>query len=53
MPVGSQIEKTSNLRKIVKKVLIYLKKTRWKFERAMEAIREENWRKLKDGESEL
>ncbi len=24
-----------------------LKKTRWKFERAMETVREENWRKFK------
>ncbi len=30
-----------------------LKKNRWKFERAMETIKEENWIKLKDGESEL
>ncbi len=30
-----------------------LKETRWKFERAMETIREENEKNLKDGESEL
>ncbi len=32
----TQSKKTFNLRKIIKKFLINLKKTRWKFERAME-----------------
>ncbi len=43
MPVGMQSKKTFNLRKIVKKFSMNLKKTtRWKFERAMETIEEEN-----------
>ncbi len=42
MPVRMQSEKMFNLRKIIKKFLINLKKTRWKFERAMETVREEN-----------
>ncbi len=36
-----------NLRKIVKKFLMNLKKTRWKFKRAMGTIKEENRRKFK------
>ncbi len=47
MPAGMQSKKTFNLRKIVRKFLIKLKKTRWKFERAMETIREENLSKFK------
>ncbi len=39
---GMQSKKIFNLRKIVKKFLMNLKKSRWKFERNMETIREEN-----------
>ncbi len=42
MPVGMQSKKMFNLRKIMKKFLMNLEKTRWKFERTMETIREEN-----------
>ncbi len=49
MPAEMQSKKTFNLRKIVKNFSMNLKKTRRKFERAMETIIEEN---LKDGESE-
>ncbi len=40
--VGMQSKKTFNLKQIVKKFSMNLKKTRWKFERAVETIREEN-----------
>ncbi len=42
MPTGTQSKKIFNLRKTVKKFLMNLKKTRWKFERAMETVKEEN-----------
>ncbi len=42
MPVGKQSKKIFNLRKIVKKFWMNLKKTRWKFERTTETIRGEN-----------
>ncbi len=52
MPVGMQSKKTFNLRKIVKKFSMNLKKTGWKIERPTETIRkiEESF---KDDESEL
>ncbi len=37
-----QNKKTFDLRKIVKKFSMNLKKTRWKFERAVEIIKKEN-----------
>ncbi len=42
MPAGMQSKKKFNLRKIVKKFSINLKKTGWKFVRAMETIRKGN-----------
>ncbi len=42
MSVGIQSKNVFNLRKIAKKFSMNLKKTRWKFERAMETIKEEN-----------
>ncbi len=53
MPAGMPSKKIFNLRKIVKKFSMNLKKSRWKLKRALEAIREENKENLKDGESEL
>ncbi len=47
MPVETQSKKTFNLIKIVKKFSINLKRTRWKFERAMKTINKENLRKFK------
>ncbi len=44
---------TFNFKKIVKIFSINLKKSRWKFEKAMETIRKENRRNLKDGGNEL
>ncbi len=42
MPAGMRSKNMFNLRKIVKKFLMNLKKTRLKFERAIETIKEEN-----------
>ncbi len=41
-PVGTLSKKAFNLSKIVMKFSMNLKKTRWKFEGAMETIREKN-----------
>ncbi len=52
MLVGMQSKKMFDLREIVKKFLMNLQKTRWKFVRAMDTIRQKK-ENLKDGESEL